>query len=54
MNVKTAPPKNPSQVLFGLSIIKDVRPKVFPTAQANESFALIQTGTKRDQKIPKK
>jgi len=52
MNVKKAPPRKPSSVLFGLNLIRGVRPKDLPQKYAQASLVAIVIGMKTTQKTP--
>ena len=47
--VNTAPPMNPSTVLFGLRLIKRVLPKVLPVKYAKVSLVVTESGINNAQ-----
>jgi hypothetical protein len=54
IKVENAPPKKPSNVLFGLSLIKGVFPNDLPQTYAKQSLIATVTGTYIAQNAPRK
>lgn len=52
IKVAKAPPKNPSNVLLGESLIRGVLPKAFPKKKAKLSLIITATVVNMYQNIP--